>query len=48
MDKTTDPGVTSKLQALRSEMMAISRLSAKNRDLENELHEKNEELKLLK
>lgn len=47
-DQTTDVQFQSKLQALRSEMMAISRLSAKNRDMEQELLEKDEELKLLK
>lgn len=47
-DQTTSTQFTAKLKALKSEMVAISRLSAKNRDLEHDLLKKDEELKLLK
>lgn len=47
-DKDSDSHMNIQLQALKNEMLSISRLSQKVRDLEVENAEKEEELKLLK
>lgn len=43
-----DPAVHSRLQALKQEMVSITKLTARVRDLEGEVSSKDEELKLIK
>lgn len=48
-DKTGgDPAIHSRLQALKQEMVSITKLTARVRDLETEVSAKDEELKLIK